>query len=195
MPVGSTATIVAERYRELGVALPTGIAGILLSAVLTDTVLLKSPTTTATDREVAARLGAAVGVDPVEFGLEMFRARAAETAFSAAEAVSRDLKEYRIGDVSIGVAQVETVDTAAYLERTDELSAALEAFRSQRGLDLAMLLITDVVREGSEVLAAGKTRVAERALGIDLSGGPVWMPGVLSRKKQVAARLLDTVGA
>lgn len=195
LPVGSTATIVAERYRELGVMPPEGMAGILLSAVLTDTVLLKSPTTTPTDHEVAGRLAAQLGVDATEFGLEMFKARSAGAAFSAAEAVSADLKEYRVGDVIIGVAQVETVDTGAYLERADELAAALEAFRLRRGLDLAMLLVTDVVREGSEIFAAGKVRVAERALGIDLSGGSAWMDGVLSRKKQIASRLLETAGA
>lgn len=195
LPVGSTATIVAERYRELGVEPPAPIAGILLSAVLTDTVLLKSPTTTETDRAVAGRLAGQVHVDAVEFGLEMFRARSEGAAFSASDAVSRDIKEYRIGDLSVVVAQVETVDTAEYLERAGEVLAALEAFREQRGLDLAMLLVTDVVREGSEVFAAGKTRIAERALGVELSAGPAWMDGVLSRKKQVAARLLEAMGA
>lgn len=195
LPVGSTATIVAERYRELGVEPPEGMAGILLSAVLTDTVLLKSPTTTDIDRAVAERLGARLHLDPLEFGLEMFRARSEGSAFSATEAVSRDIKEYRAGDLAIVVAQVETVDTAAYVARADELRQALEAFREQRGLDLAMLLVTDVVREGSEVFAAGKTRIAERALGVDLSAGAAWMDGVLSRKKQIAAKLLEAMGA
>lgn len=195
LPVGSTATIVAERYRELGVEPPAAIAGILLSAVLTDTVLLKSPTTTDTDREVAARLAALVHVDAVEFGLEMFRARSEGVPFSASDAVSRDIKEYRIGDMAIVVAQVETVDTSEYLDRTAEVQAALEAYRAGRGLDLAMLLVTDVVREGSEIFAAGKTRIAERALGLDFSAGPAWMDGVLSRKKQIASRLLEAMGA
>jgi manganese-dependent inorganic pyrophosphatase len=195
MPVGSTATIVAERYRELGVLPPDPMAGILLSAVLTDSVLLKSPTTTPVDRAVAERLAAQLALDAIEFGLEMFRARTAGASFSAAEAVSADLKEYRVGDLAISVAQVETVDTAPYLERADELAAALEAFRTQRGLNLAMLLVTDVVREGSQVFAAGTTRVAERALGVDFSAGPVWMDGVLSRKKQIASRLLEAAGA
>jgi len=195
LPVGSTATIVAERYRELGVTPPAGMAGVLLSAVLTDTVLLKSPTTTDTDRDVAARLAAQAGVDPMEFGLEMFRARSARVAFSAADAVTTDLKEYRLGELSIGIAQVETVDSAEYLDRSGPLLEALDSLRVARGLDLAMLLVTDVVREGSEVLAAGKSRVAERALGIDLASGSAWMPGVLSRKKQVASRLLEAAGA
>lgn len=195
LPVGSTATIVAERYRDLGVAPPDGMAGVLLSAVLTDTVLLKSPTTTTTDREVADRLAAQLEIDAIDFGLEMFRARAERVAFSAADAVGRDLKEYRLGDLSIGVAQVETVETAEYLERSAELSAALEDLASRRSLDLAMLLVTDVVREGSEVFAVGKKRIAERALGIDLTAGPAWVDGLLSRKKQVASRLFESAGA
>jgi len=195
LPVGSTATIVAERYRDLGVAPPNRIAGIMLSAVLTDTVLLKSPTATPVDREVAARLAAQLDVDPVEFGLEMFRARAERVAFSASDAVNRDLKEYRLGDLAIAVAQVETVDAAEYLERSAELAAALADLAERRSLDLAMLLVTDVVREGSEVFVTGKRRIAERALGIDLSDGSAWVQGLLSRKKQVASRLLESAGA
>lgn len=194
LPVGSTATIVAERYRELGVTPPVAMAGVLLSAVLTDTVLLKSPTTTDVDRAVAQRLAGQLGLDAIEFGLEMFRARAARTGFSAADAVSRDLKEYRSGDLAIGIAQVETVDSDEYRSRAEELASALEEFRLSRGLDLAMLLVTDVVKEGSEVFAAGKVRIAERSLGIDLSAGSAWMDGVLSRKKQVASRLLESIG-
>ncbi|MGB4442299.1 MAG: putative manganese-dependent inorganic diphosphatase [Coriobacteriia bacterium] len=195
LPVGSTATIVAERYRDLGVAPPDGMAGVLLSAVLTDTVLLKSPTTTSTDRAVADRLAAQLGLDAVAFGLEMFRARSERVVFSATDAVSRDRKEYRVGDLSIAVAQVETVDAAEYLGRADELRAALAEMASMRGFDLAMLLVTDVVREGSQVFAVGKTRIAERALGIELSAGPAWVDGLLSRKKQVASRLLEIAGS
>lgn len=194
LPVGATATIVADRYRELEVVPPGPMAGILLSAVLSDTVLLKSPTTTDLDREMASWLAARVGVDAIEFGFEMFRARAERAAFSAEEAVSTDLKEYRVGDLAIAVAQVETVDAGEYLERAAELRTALESFCERRGLDLAMLLVTDVVREGSQIFATGKTRIAERALGIDLSSGSAWMDGVLSRKKQVASRLLEAAG-
>lgn len=194
MPVGATATIVAERYRELAVTPTEGVAGILLAAVLSDTVLLKSPTTTPVDQAVAARLGAQLGVDPIEFGLEMFRARSERTEFSARDAVATDLKEYRVGDLAIGVAQVEVVDLDRYLDNAALLAEALEAEREKRGWGLAMLLVTDVVNEGSQVFAAGKRRVAERALGIDLSSGSAWMPGVLSRKKQVASRLLEAAG-
>ncbi|TLM72830.1 MAG: putative manganese-dependent inorganic diphosphatase, partial [Actinobacteria bacterium] len=195
MPVGSTATIVATRYRELGVDPSAAMAGVMLSAVLTDTVLLKSPTTTETDSEIASWLAGIAGVDALAFGMEMFRARSAAETFSAERAVTADLKEYRVRDEHVAVAQVETVDAAALIaEHRDALVAEMERMRSARGCTLLLLMVTDVVREGTEVLAVGRTRLAERALEADLSGGSAWLPGVLSRKKQVAAKLLDAAG-
>jgi manganese-dependent inorganic pyrophosphatase len=194
LPVGSTATIVAERYRELGVELPVPMAGILLAALLTDTVLLKSPTTTALDRTVAGRLAARVGVEYTAFGLELFKSRSAGRAFSAEAALSSDLKEYRVGDVAIAIGQVETVDTASVMEHLGEIKAAMDSLARLRGYDLLILMVTDVMREGSEIVASGRTRLAERALGVDLANGTAWMPGVLSRKKQVAAPMLQAAG-
>jgi manganese-dependent inorganic pyrophosphatase len=194
LPVGSTATIVAERYREMGVDPPASMAGLLLSALLTDTVLLKSPTTTDTDRAVAARLAATLDLDAAEFGMEMFRARSSGRVFSAGEAVRADLKEYRSGDAVIAIAQIETVDAAEVLRNREEILQTMIVLREARGYDLLMLMITDVVREGSEIVAIGRTRLAERALGIDLASGSAWMDGILSRKKQVAARMLENAG-
>jgi len=108
--------------------------------------------------------------------------------------VGSDLKEYRTGDAVIAIGQVETVDAREILERVEEIRAYMTSLAQARGYDLLMLLVTDVVREGSEVLAVGKTRLAERGLGVDLSSGSAWLPGVLSRKKQVAARMLETAG-
>lgn len=194
LPVGSTGTIVAERYRELGVEPPVPMAGILLAALLTDTVLLKSPTATSLDRTVAEWLAARAGVEYTAFGLEMFKARSAGRAFSAEEAVRADLKEYRVGDATIAIGQVETVDTTSVMEHADAVKTAMASLAQLRGYDLLILMVTDVMREGSEILATGRTRLAERALGINLANGTAWMPGVLSRKKQVAARMLQAAG-
>lgn len=195
IPVGATATIVALRYEELGVPVPRPMAGILLAAVLTDTVLLKSPTTTDADRAVAQRLARIVDVDPVGFGMEMFRARSAGGDFSAERAVKADLKEYRAGDTRTAIGQVETVDIGEVMAHADEVRAVMESLRESRDYDLVLLMVTDVVREGSEIIAVGKTRLAERALGISLAGGSAWMDGVLSRKKQIAERLVDAAGS
>jgi manganese-dependent inorganic pyrophosphatase len=170
------------------------MAALLLAALLTDSVLLKSPTTTDTDREVAGELAATLGVDPVEFGMEMFRARSQGQVFDAKRIVTADLKEYRVGDVAAGIGQVEVVDSSAIMDHADEIRTIMDGIREAKGLDLVLLMVTDVVREGSEVLAVGRTRLAERALGIELASGSAWMPGVLSRKKQVASRLVDAVG-
>jgi len=195
LPVGATATIVAQRYDELDVAVPEPMAGLLLTAVLSDTVLLKSPTTTDADREVAARLSGILGVDALEFGMEMFRARASGEAFSAERAVMSDLKDYRVSDAAIAIGQVETVDAAEVMGHAAELRAAMESLLQARGYDVVLLMVTDVVREGSEVLAVGRVRLAERGLGVEFADGSAWLPGVLSRKKQVAARLMEAAGA
>lgn len=194
LPVGATATIVAQRYAELGVDVPEPIAGILLSAILTDTVLLKSPTTTERDAEAAERLAARVGTTPVEFGLEMFDARARAEDEDVERAVGRDLKEYRVGEAVVAVGQVETVDAAKALERYGDVQDALERVRAQRGYDLLVLMVTDVLKEGSVLCAAGKTRLLERALGAQLIDGRVWVDGMLSRKKQLAPLLIEAAG-
>jgi manganese-dependent inorganic pyrophosphatase len=189
LPVGSTATVVALRYRELGADVPHAVAGLLLSAVLSDTVLLKSPTTTDEDRGVVEWLSGEIDLDPMEFGVAMLGSRSTGEAFSAERAVGGDLKEYRFGELSVAIGQLETVDAAAVLSHREELLEHLRTLTDVRGYDLALLMVTDVLREGSEVLAAGRTRFAERALDVDLASGSAWMPGVLSRKKQVAAEL------
>lgn len=194
LPVGSTATIVAMRYRQLGVDIPGDIAGVLLSAVLSDTVLLKSPTTTDVDREMVDVLSAAAGVEPMEFGMEVFRARTAGIEFSAEDAVKADLKEYHVGDEVIGIGQIETVDLDDVMAHRDEIVGYMESLREARGYGLVLLMVTDVVREGSEIVAVGKTRLAERAFDTSFASGSVWMSGVLSRKKQVAARLVAAAG-
>ncbi|MBE0476479.1 MAG: putative manganese-dependent inorganic diphosphatase [Coriobacteriia bacterium] len=191
LPVGSTATIVAMRFRELGAVLTPQLAGVLLSGVLSDTVLLKSPTTTDDDRRTAAWLGGAAHVEPMELGMEMFRARSAVAVFDARRTVTADLKEYHVGESRVAVGQVETVDAADVLAHRAELLAVMEGLAEDRGYDLVLLMVTDVVREGSEILAVGRTKLAERALGVTLAEGSAWMPGVLSRKKQVASRLAE----
>jgi len=191
LPVGSTATIVAARYATLGVELPVSLAGILLGAVLTDTVLLKSPTTTELDRETAVRLAGIVGVEINSFGMELFQSRSIGEVFSADKIVRSDVKEYRAGDIVAAVAQYESVDLISVMDNLEEVRESMKALLVQKGYDLVLLMATDILREGSEILAVGKVRMAERALGISLASGSAWMPGVLSRKKQVAARLME----
>jgi manganese-dependent inorganic pyrophosphatase len=195
MPVGATATIVAMRYRDLDVDPPRHVAGLLLSAVMTDTVLLKSPTTAEEDREVAEWLAQLVGVDPVEFAMDVFRARSSGADFSVADVVTRDLKEYRIRDERVAIAQFETVDASEVLVHRAEIVSYMEEMTRARGLDTLLLMVRDVVREGSELVAAGKRRQVEKAFGVSFESGSAWFDGMLSRKKQVAPRLVESAGA
>ncbi|MGV8082247.1 MAG: putative manganese-dependent inorganic diphosphatase [Coriobacteriia bacterium] len=191
LPVGSTATIVAQRFQQLGAEIPAPVAGILLSAILTDTVLLKSPTTTPIDRKIASDLAAIIGVDVCDFGMEVLRSRSAGEVFSAEAVVSRDAKEFRGTNGIMLIAQYETVDAAAVMTHADEVRAAMQGLRDARGYSAVVVMVTDIVRDGSEILAVGATRGVERALGITLAEGSAWMPGVLSRKKQIAAKLME----
>ena len=191
VPVGATATIVAARFQELEVEIPAPIAAILLSAVLTDTVLLKSPTTTDVDRRIATELGRIAGLDPLEFGMEAFRSRMAGEVFSAGAVVRTDAKEFHSGGSLVLVAQHETVDVDSVMAHADAIRREMESLLEARGYGSVVVMVTDIVREGSELMVVGNTRSVERAMGVTLDGGSVWMPGVLSRKKQVAARLVD----
>lgn len=194
LPVGSTATIVALRYEQLGVEIPRPIAGVLLSALLTDTVILKSPTTTETDRDVCTRLAREAGVDWHQFGMEVFRARERGSTFSPDALLTTDVKEFHAGAVVMAIAQYEAVELAQVMENRSAVLVAMEALRESRGYDLVALMATDIVREGSEVFAVGKTRLVERGLGVELHDGSAWLPGVLSRKKQVVAPLVAAAG-
>jgi len=191
MPVGSTATIVALRFFEQNVAIPREIAGILISALLTDTVVLKSPTTTKIDHEIVERLASILGIDYMEYGMELFKSKSNGAKFSAKGALNADIKEYRAGDLVIAIGQYETIDLSEVLDNREAVKKEMEALLETKGYDIVVLMATDIIREGSEMFVSGKEHMAERALGVTLKDGSAWMDGVLSRKKQVASRFMD----
>lgn len=190
-PVGSTATLVVERFRQNGMEPSRSAAAMLLAAVLSDTVLLNSPTATDRDRTVVDFLERALGVDATEFGREMFEAGSDVTDVSAADIVRRDAKEYTLpGGGTIAIAQIEVVGKAV-LERSDELREALEDLREQGDHAIAALMVTDILSKGTDLLVAGDTGPIERAFGRELDNGALPLPDVMSRKKQVAPKLLS----
>lgn len=195
MPVGSTATIVATRYRDEEVDPPEAMAGLMLAGIMTDTILLKSPTTTDVDRRMVEWLGGLLDVDPADYAMDIFKARSSVEEFSAERTVCRDLKEYRLHASTVAVGQVETVDLEEVLAHREELTSYMESLAKSARYDLLLLMVTDVVREGSELIAAGKRRLAERAFGVRFEGGSAYFDGMMSRKKQVAPRLTDALGA
>ena len=189
-PVGSTATLVVERFRQNGVDPTESTAGMLLAAVLSDTVILNSPTTTPRDHEVVRYLEDFLDVDAQEFGIRMFEASSDVSDLSAEEIVERDLKEYRTNTgESMSVSQVETVGPAL-LDRKEELLEALELIRQRNGYLFAALMVTDIVEGGTDLLCSGECNLVERAFGSEVKDSVIDLPGVMSRKKQVAPKLL-----
>ena len=189
LPWGSSCTIVAKLFEVLGVEPTREQATLLLSAMMTDTLMLKSPTTTDVDRAMAAKLGEQVGVDPVNFGMEVFLSRPSGS-FTAAEMVGNDIKLFEVGGQQLLIGQYETVDKTRALGMIDEIREAMRAYQAEKGADGIVLCVTDIMEEGSQVLFEGATEVAQKGLGIADEHDGVWMPGVLSRKKQVAAPIL-----
>jgi manganese-dependent inorganic pyrophosphatase len=192
-PVGSTATLVVERFRAEGREPRAATAGMLLAAILSDTVILSSPTTTDRDRRVVSYLEELLQLDAREFGMEMFEYSSDVSDLSGEEIVTRDAKEYEVGGRTVSIAQVETVGMTLS-ERESELRDALEAARRLEGHDLAALMVTDIVSRGTRLLVAGDPTPLARILGVDPDGGTFDLPGVMSRKKQVAPRIMAALG-
>jgi len=189
-PVGSTATLVIERFRQSGMEPSRPAATLLLGAILSDTVILNSPTTTERDRAVIAYLEQVLALDATEFGREMFDRTSDLTRVPAEEIVRRDVKDYDAGGgQTLRIAQVETVGQTLE-ERRDELLSALEAVREREGQALVALMVTDIMAKGTQLYASGDGGALQRAFGGDQQHGVVELPGVMSRKKQVAPRLL-----
>ncbi len=191
-PVGSTATLVVERFRQNGMEPTTQAATLLLGAVLSDTVILNSPTTTDRDRRVVEYFERTLRVDAVDFGREMFESTADISGLDAEEVVTRDAKHYDAGGRTVCIAQIETVGEAV-LARSDELPEAMHRLRERRGYLIYALMITDIIAKGTWLLVSGEEARVERALGERDGRGVIDLPGVMSRKKQVAPRLLDAV--
>ena len=194
LPWGSTATIAARLYEICDVEIDAACAAALLSAVLTDTVILKSPTTTDVDRATAEKLAGIAGVDYTEYGMRLFKSRGGDEDVSEAEICSRDAKEFNFGGKKVWVAQYETTDIEGLRAREDKIAAQVEKVCADGGFDAALMLLTDILQEGSDFLGAGDVSFIEEAFSIDMGTGAVWMPGVMSRKKQVAAVLIEKAG-
>ena len=188
LPVGSTTSIITMLFELNEIDIEPSIAACLVSALLTDTVIMKSPTCTPVDVDRIYKLCGILGVDPVEFGMKIFKSRGGD------DSVSVEDKEFNFGGRKVWVAQYETVDLEGMRGRIPEVSAHVASICEEGGYDAALMLLTDIIKEGSEFIGAGDLGFIEGAFNISFEQGSVWMPGVLSRKKQVAAVLVDYAG-
>lgn len=185
-PVGSTATIIASLYAQHKIDIPYKTAGLLLSAIITDTLHFKSPTSTPQDEHTAQLLSAIVDVDMDDLARKIFGAGSILRSKTPDEIITSDMKEYAVGKAKLGIAQVYSIDSESLSDMRETLLERMDYHCDKNGFGLLMLLVTDLGRGGSDVLFVGNRRdIFLKAYPQDKPGELVFLPGVLSRKKQV----------
>ncbi|MCI1777967.1 MAG: manganese-dependent inorganic pyrophosphatase [Paenibacillus lautus] len=191
-PVGCTATILNKIYKEKGVAVRKEIAGLMLSAIISDSLLFKSPTCTDEDVAAARELAEIAGVDADSYGLDMLKAGADLSDKTIAQLISLDAKEFQMGGAKVEIAQVNAVDTNDVLSRQAELEDAIQSIITDKNLDLFVFVVTDILNNDSIALALGKeSKAVERAYNVSLSENKALLKGVVSRKSQIVPVLTE----
>ncbi len=185
-PVGSTATIVAKCYMETGVEISKGMAGIMLGAIISDTLLFKSPTCTPTDTKIAKELARISETDIKSFGLDMFKAGTSLVGKSISDIFHQDYKKFSFGDLTVGIAQVNTMDIEGFMPYKADMLDYMAGIANDNRMEFVLLLLTDVINATSEILVAGpRPDYVSKAFNIELVESQASLPGVISRKKQV----------
>jgi manganese-dependent inorganic pyrophosphatase len=193
-PLGSTSTIVAKRFFENGLTPSKEAAGLLASAIISDTLLFRSPTCTPVDKEICLKLAEIAGIEAETYAKEMFKAGTSLKGKTVEQIFNQDFKPFNIEGIKVGVAQVNTMDIEGFMPLKDEMLAYMERKGEEAGLKVIMLLLTDIINEGSQLLVAGKMpEIAERAFNVTLVDNTAYLPGVLSRKKQVIPPVTNAI--
>ena len=186
-PVGCTNTIVKEMYDYHKVEIPANIAAIMMCAILSDTVIFKSPTCTALDIQVVKELSKICGIEDFgALGMEMFKVKSEVEGTPVRDLVMRDYKNFDMHGFKVGVGQLEVVDGSVFDKIKDDLLKDIKKVKDEQNLHTVALLLTDIMKEGSEVLVTSDdTSIFEKAFNCKLEDGKVWLDGCLSRKKQI----------
>lgn len=188
MPVGCTCTIVYQMYKENNVEVPYEIAGLLLSAILSDTLLFKSPTTTEMDKLACEELSKIANVDMESYAMEMFKAGTSLDEYSIEEIVNMDFKEFDMSGKRVGIGQVFTLDIDSIFAKKDEFLSHINS----TDYDMLVLAITDIIKEGSYLIYKAEDKIIAEAFSLDASQG-VFAEGVVSRKKQLVPNLTTVI--
>lgn len=189
-PVGCTSTIILKLFKENQVTIPKAIAGIMLSAIISDTLLLKSPTCTKEDIAAAKELAQIAEVDLEAYGLDLLKAGTNLADKTVSVLLDLDAKSFPMSDKTVRVAQVNTVAIPELFERQVELEKEMAVLNEEKGYDLFVLVVTDILENNSEILVVGdQTAPVEKAFAVKLTNNRAFLPGVVSRKKQVVPQL------
>ena len=189
MPVGCTATILREMCKVSGIKIDKVTAGLMLSAIISDTLLLKSPTCTQKDVEAANELAKIAEVDLNTYGLNMLKAGTDLSDFTPNELINIDSKPFTTNGLKYQVAQVNTACIEDVLKDKEEIEKAIELFMNENSVELFVLLITDIIENNSQIIVLGKQEVAERAFNVKLENNTAFLKDVVSRKKQVVPNI------
>jgi len=193
-PVGCTNTIIKMMYDFHGVEIPKDIAGAMMCAILSDTVIFKSPTCTTADIKCVEALAEIAGIeDPKALGMEMFKVKSAVEGTPVRDLVLRDFKDFDMNGNLVGIGQLEVIDLTIFDEMKADLEADIAKLKEEGGRHSVILLLTDIMKEGSQLLVASDDNgIVEKAYEATLEDNKVWLDGVLSRKKQVVPPLQQT---
>lgn len=189
-PVGCSSTIVYKEFVAHNVEVPAKLAGLMLSAIISDTLLFKSPTTTDDDIKIGKKLAEIAGVDYESYGLEMLKAGTNLAAKTEKELIEADAKSFEMGGLTVRIDQVNTVDLDDVFSREAAFRAAIEAENKEQGYDLFLLMATNILDSNTRLLALGEGQdKVEAAFGVKLEADKADLPGIVSRKKQVVPPL------
>jgi len=192
-PVGCTNTIIKMMYDFHDVEIPKNIAGAMMCAILSDTVIFKSPTCTTADIKCVEALAEIAGIEnPIDLGMDMFKVKSAVEGTPVRDLVLRDFKDFNMNGNLVGIGQLEVIDLAIFDDMKADLEADIAKLKAEGNRHTVMLLLTDIMKAGSELLVVSDNEsLAEAAFGKATTDGKVWLDGVLSRKKQVVPPLQD----
>lgn len=193
-PVGCTGTVITNMFKFYEIDIPADIAGGLLSAIISDTVLFKSPTTTPADKLAVEKLAKIAGIDDVnDYGMQILRKKSDVENESPADLMNRDFKDFNYNAQKYGIGQVEVIDIAMLDSKRDGLLEEMKNLKQSSGYHTVLLMLTDIMKEGTELLmVSDDISPVEKAFGKTFDNGySIWLDGVLSRKKQIVPQLED----
>ncbi len=192
-PVGCTNTIIKMMYDFYDINIPANIAGAMMCAILSDTVIFKSPTCTTADIKCVEALADIAGIDDFkELGMEMFKVKSAVEGTPIRELVKRDFKDFNMNGNKVGIGQLEVLDLKVFDDIKKDLAADIAALKVEGERHSVLLLLTDIMKEGSELLVVSdNSHLTQQAYGKETINGKVWLDGVLSRKKQIVPQLQE----
>ena len=194
-PLGSTCTIIYLMYKEYGVEINKTIAGLLLAAILSDTLMFRSPTCTNIDKKAGEELSKIAGVDYEAFAKEMFHAGSNLSGKTATEILHQDFKKFTVDDLTIGIGQINSMSAEELVDIKEKIQPELSKVADDDGLDMLFFMLTDIISESSEVVFAGAKaqHTLNAAFGVNIDGDSARLPGVVSRKKQLLPNIVEAI--